>query len=144
MVPPVSKSSRGFVQCASFRQPQSPARRADGLLSDDRGLGLAERTLSFVRHVNTPYSAIRGRMTLKPAEIGPKRASLEYIFAAALDAPPLLNQHGSRVMAQNAYDTKRSKRYYRCLIISPSHLQSPLDPSAQVRPSTQVTPVKLV
>ena len=26
-------------------------------------------------------------MTLKPAEIGPKRASLEYIFAAALDAP---------------------------------------------------------
>ena len=49
MVPPVPKSSRGFVQCASFRQPQSPARRADGLLSDDRGLGLAERTLSFVR-----------------------------------------------------------------------------------------------
>jgi hypothetical protein len=28
-------------------------------------------------------------MTLKPAEIGPKRASLEYIFAALLDAPPL-------------------------------------------------------
>src|SRR5215217_2637509 len=87
MVPPVSKSSRGFVQCASFRQPQSPARRADGLLSDDRGLGLAERTLSFARHVNTPYSPIRGRATLKPTGIGPKRASLEYIFAAALDAP---------------------------------------------------------
>jgi len=41
------KSSRGFVQCASFRQPQAPARRADGLLSDGRGLGLAERTLSL-------------------------------------------------------------------------------------------------
>jgi hypothetical protein len=39
--------SRGFVQCASFRQPQSPAQRADGLFSDGRGLGLAERTLSF-------------------------------------------------------------------------------------------------
>jgi transposase InsO family protein len=41
--------SRGFVQCASFRQPQSPAQRADGLLSDGRGLGLAERTLSSTR-----------------------------------------------------------------------------------------------
>ena len=41
--------SRGFVQCASFRQPQPPAQRADGLLSDGRGLGLAERTLFFGR-----------------------------------------------------------------------------------------------
>src|SRR3954470_16654520 len=47
------------------------------------------RAYELIRHVNTPYSAIRGRMTPKPAEIGPKRASLEYIFAAALDAPRL-------------------------------------------------------
>jgi hypothetical protein len=42
--------SRGFVQCASFRQPQSPARRAGGRQNDGRGLGLAERTLSFGRN----------------------------------------------------------------------------------------------
>ena len=47
--------SRGFVQCASFRQPQSPARRADGLLSDGRGPGLAERTLSFTRLAMLPF-----------------------------------------------------------------------------------------
>jgi len=45
------------------------------------------RTFRFVRHVNTPYLEIRGRMTPKPAEIGLKRVPLEYIFAAALDAP---------------------------------------------------------
>ena len=42
--------SRGFVQCASFRQPQSPAQLADGLLSDGRGPGLAiaqEAALKF-------------------------------------------------------------------------------------------------
>ena len=47
--------SRGFVQCASFRQPQSPEQRADGLLSDGRGLGLAERTLSFARRKQASY-----------------------------------------------------------------------------------------
>src|SRR3954451_23811830 len=45
------------------------------------------RAYELVRHVNTPYSAIRCRTTLKPTGTGPKRASLEYIFAAALDAP---------------------------------------------------------
>jgi hypothetical protein len=50
------------------------------------------RAYGLARHVNTPYSPIRGRATLKPTGNGPKRASLEYIFAAALDAPHLRRQ----------------------------------------------------
>ena len=64
--------SRGFVQCASFRQPRSPARRAGDLQNDGRSPGLAERTLSFARHVNTPYRQPRGINGPKPAEISPK------------------------------------------------------------------------
>src|SRR4051794_27083135 len=45
------------------------------------------RAFRLIRHVNTPYSAIRGRTLLKAAGIGLKRALLEYIFAAPLDAP---------------------------------------------------------
>jgi hypothetical protein len=46
---PLPKLSRGFVQCASFRQPRAPARRTGGLQNDGWGSGLAERTLSFAR-----------------------------------------------------------------------------------------------
>jgi hypothetical protein len=52
------------------------------------------RAYELVRHVNTPYSAIRCRTTLKPTGTGPKRASLEYIFAAALDASRIERAHG--------------------------------------------------